>query len=1484
MLVSSRVSSCRGAGSSARALIALLVLALTLGAQLMTISAADAVEPADQPGIPWIQSDQDDYAPGSAVHLTGGSWQAGESVHIYVNDDQGRTWERNSDVVADEAGGIVDDFNLPDWFVATYQVLATGEVSGTATTSFTDSNINIELSPSDAGGTITRTLFTANATCSGSGTVTSGTGQMAVAGGQSLRLDASATGSNNRPFQAWTRTSGNVVFTVITGTNQRSICIVGEPNNGAATFRATYGPPATASTATAVASNLNPSSYGTAVTFTATVTSSPTNPTTGTVTFRDGTTVLCNQVALNGNQATCTTPALVAGTLSVGSHSITATYNPSAAFSTSTSAALTQQVDRRTLTGSFTVDNKVYDGTTAATIASRSLSGGVVPGQTVNLAGGTATFVNKNIGVGKTVTGTGFSLTGANAGNYQLASSTLTTIADIAARGVTVGFTAQSKVYDGTTAATIGSRSLTGVAPGDTVTVTGGTAVFANKNAGNGKPVTASGFVLGGTDGGNYTVTSVTPTSADITPLSITGSFSAADRAYDRTAAAAVTNRSLVGAVSGDDVSLSGGTAAFADSSAGVDKTVTLTGASLSGVDKDNYTLTGVATTTATISPKDVTGSFTADDKTYDGDTSATVLSRNVHGVLVGDTLAVSGGTASFADKNVGTDKTVTLSGATLSGADKDNYSLTSVGTTTADITARSLTGSFTAADKVYDGDNTATVTDRSVMGVVGQDVVALTGGTATFADKHVGVAKTVTLAGAVLSGADEDNYTLDGMDTAQADITARQVSGSFTADDKPYDGNVTATIATRSLTGVLDDDDVQLVGGTATFGTRAVGADKTVTGTGFGLGGEAAGDYALASTTLTTSADITALGINANFTADDKDYDGTTAATVTSRTLSGFISGDDVHLVGGAATFGSKDAGVNRTVTLTGASLLGEDAANYALIDPTPTTTATIFPRKLFISASDKSKTYGNANPPFTGSISGIQADEDITLSFTTAATAASGVGTYAIVPHANAADGVLDNYELIASNGTLTIGKRAVEVTADPQSKTYGETDPQLSYQVTQGSLVFGDEFTGELDRDPGQTVGTYAITQGSLALDDNYELSFVAGELTIGKRAVEVTADPQSKTYGETDPQLSYQVTQGSVVFGDEFTGELDRDPGQTVGTYAITQGSLALDDNYDLTFVGAKLTINLRDLTVTANDRSKTYGNELVLGTTAFATGAGELVDGDTVTAVTLSSAGAAGTATVAGSPYGITPSDAQGSGLANYDIHYVNGSLTVGQRPLTITADDRSKTYGNELVLGNAAFGTNSDGLVNGDTVASVTLTSAGAAATAGVAGSPYDIVASAAVAGPATDLGNYAIAYVKGKLTVDQRALTITVNDRSKTYGNELVLGTTGFTTGAGELVNGDTVASVTLASAGAAATATVAGSPYAIVASDAVGSGLDNYDVHYADGALTVNLRDLTITANDRSKTYGNELPLGDGRRSAPASGIWSTATPWTR
>src|SRR5215216_3046655 len=93
---------------------------------------------------PTIQSDKADYAPGELVTLTGGNWQAGESVNIVVNDDAGQTWNRNVNVTADQSGNITDQFNLPDWFVASYSVKATGASGAVATTTFTDGQVRVK--------------------------------------------------------------------------------------------------------------------------------------------------------------------------------------------------------------------------------------------------------------------------------------------------------------------------------------------------------------------------------------------------------------------------------------------------------------------------------------------------------------------------------------------------------------------------------------------------------------------------------------------------------------------------------------------------------------------------------------------------------------------------------------------------------------------------------------------------------------------------------------------------------------------------------------------------------------------------------------------------------------------------------------------------------------------------------------------------------------------------------------------------------------------------------------------------------------------------------------------------------------------------------------------------------------------------------------------------------------------------------------------
>ncbi len=80
--------------------------------------------------------------------------------------------------------------------------------------------------------------------------------------------------------------------------------------------------------------------------------------------------------------------------------------------------------------------------------------------------------------------------------------------------------------------------------------------------------------------------------------------------------------------------------------------------------------------------------------------------------------------------------------------------------------------------------------------------------------------------------------------------------------------------------------------------------------------------------------------------------------------------------------------------------------------------------------------------------------------------------------------------------------------------KSKVYGNADPALTYQVTSGSLAFTDAFTGALAREAGENVGTRAITQGTLALGTNYDLTYVGANLTITERAITVTADPKEQ----------------------------------------------------------------------------------------------------------------------------------------------------------------------------------------------------------------------------------------------------------------------------------------------------------------------------------------------------------------------------------
>ena len=611
-----------------------------------------------------LETDKDDYAPGEDVSLYGTGWKPNEEVDIYVVDDQG--WTLSVIATADADGGFA--FAAPrelfevQWIHANviFNLKAVGLESGlVSSVVFTDSvsgakgvNINsptlasplnipdtagssllvnytptYDLStpggPGYAGATVTSTYVTAELTPTGGGgiavqllgqdTLGNPAGVSGVARSFTFTLPSDLPPGNGYNLKLTIRQTYTVGAADSSSDSENNAVLVAAAPGGSGSL--------------VVNAQSGIATYGGAtdsVTFLVDATRTASGTFNGTYSVTGlpaGVTGAFSQTTFNISGTTPfpdpTLTLMVPATVPAGSYVFTVTCTPSNTGSTAFSNTGTLVVARKDVTVSFTAANKVYDGTTAATVTGRTLIG-VEGGDDVALAGGTATFSDKNVGIGKGVALTGATLSGADAMNYSLVSvetdnlvSVATTLADITGLPVTGSFTAANKVYDGTAAATVTGRSLSGVVGGDDVMLTGGTATFSDKNVGVGKGVTLTGATLSGTDAGNYSLVSVETALADITGLPVTGSFTAANKVYDGTTAATVTGRSLSGVVGGDDVELTGGTATFSDKNVGVGKVVALTGAALSGTDAGNYSLVSVETALADITGLPVTGSFT---------------------------------------------------------------------------------------------------------------------------------------------------------------------------------------------------------------------------------------------------------------------------------------------------------------------------------------------------------------------------------------------------------------------------------------------------------------------------------------------------------------------------------------------------------------------------------------------------------------------------------------------------------------------------------------------------------------------------------------------------------------------------------------------------------------------------------------------------------------------------------------------------------
>ena len=154
---------------------------------------------------------------------------------------------------------------------------------------------------------------------------------------------------------------------------------------------------------------------------------------------------------------------------------------------------------------------KVYDGTTVAKITSIGTPSANYDGDGLQIVPGTAAYDNKNVGTGKTVTFTGFFLTGDQAHNYNLVSLPASVTADITAKEITLSVSVKDKVFDGTTKAELDTVTHTDFVEGDDVELVNGEPSFAYPCARADIPIRFTDFRLTGTDAGNYQLTNAQP-------------------------------------------------------------------------------------------------------------------------------------------------------------------------------------------------------------------------------------------------------------------------------------------------------------------------------------------------------------------------------------------------------------------------------------------------------------------------------------------------------------------------------------------------------------------------------------------------------------------------------------------------------------------------------------------------------------------------------------------------------------------------------------------------------------------------------------------------------------------------------------------------------------------------------------------------------------------------------------------------------------
>ena len=489
-------------------------------------------------------------------------------------------------------------------------------------------------------------------------------------------------------------------------------------------------------------------------------------------------------------------------------------------------------------------------------------------------------------------------------------------------------------------------------------------------------------------------------------------------------------------------------------------------------------------------------------------------------------------------------------------------------------------------------------------------------------------------------------------------------------------------------------------------------------------------------------------------------------------------------------------------------------------------------------LTSSDSEDTIGNIG--LTGS-----------MILTGVPTAASNAGSYTIFY----GGGFSSSIGLTFTAGTglkYTVDKRAVNISANALSKSYGDADQTLSWtaETQSGSrgLIPGDSFSGALGRAAGENIGAYAITQGTLG-NNNYSISYSGNNLTVNPRRISLSATATGKIYGDTDPKLAVDITSGSlgsVTVSDalsDVTGALTRQTGSSVGNYDIALGSGKKVSNYAVAFDtdNNAFSITKRPINITADDKSKTYSitdPKLTWQAETKSSGRGVLSGDSFSGALERTSGENVGT-------YEITQGTLNNN---NYAITLVGAELTINPRPIILHATVKNKIYGeDDPNLAVSISGGSLGSVTVNDMLSDVTGT---LSRQNGNSVGSYDVVL-----GSGSKAGNYAINFITDNkaFSIKPRPITIVADDRNKVYGDadpaltwQSKVASTGRGLMPGDIING----SLERAEGENAGTY--------LINQGTLGNS--NYAISFTDGDLTITKRVLSLSA---VKTYDGEASL---------------------